>query len=68
MLLVLSSHMKCEALPTPYYFFPPSGQYLGQACHIAVGKESACNARDPSSVPGLGGSSGEGIGYSLQYS
>ena len=36
--------------------------------HSSVGKESACNARDPSSVPGLGGSSGEGIGYPLQYS
>ena len=35
MLLVLSSHMKCEELPTPYYYFPPSGQYLGQASHIA---------------------------------
>ena len=33
-----------------------------------VGKESACNARDPSSSPGLGRSSGEGIGYPLQYS
>ena len=33
----------------------------------SVGKESACNAGDPSSIPGLG-KSGEGIGYSLQYS
>ena len=32
------------------------------------GKESACNARDPGSVPGLGRSSGEGNGYPLQYS
>ena len=31
-------------------------------------KESACNAEDPSSVPGSGGSPGEGIGYPLQYS
>ena len=31
-------------------------------------KESACNAGDPSSIPGLGRSPGEGIGYSLQYS
>ena len=30
-------------------------------------KESACNAGDPSSIPGSGGSSGEGIGYPLQY-
>ena len=33
-----------------------------------VGKESACNAGDPSSIPGLGRSPGEGIGYPLQYS
>ena len=33
-----------------------------------VGKESTCNAGDPGSVPGLGGSPGEGIGYPLQYS
>ena len=29
----------------------------------SVGKESACNARDPSSIPGSGRSTGEGIGY-----
>ena len=34
----------------------------------SVGKESACNAGDPGSIPGLGRSAGEGIGYSLQYS
>ena len=27
-----------------------------------------CNARDPSSIPGLGRSTAEGIGYHLQYS
>ena len=34
----------------------------------SVGRESACNAGDPGSIPGLGISSGEGIGYPLQYS
>ena len=34
----------------------------------SVGKESECNARDPSSIPGWGRSAGEGIGYSLKYS
>ena len=34
----------------------------------SVVKESACNAGDPGSIPGLGRSSGEGIGYPLQYS
>ena len=33
----------------------------------SVGKESACNAGDPSSIPGLGKSTREGIGYPLQY-
>ena len=32
------------------------------------GKESACSAGDLGSIPGSGRSSGEGIGYSLQYS
>ena len=34
----------------------------------SVGKESASNAGDPGSIPGLGRSAGEGIGYPLQYS
>ena len=34
----------------------------------SVGKESACNAGDPSLIPGLERSTGEGIGYPLQYS
>ena len=34
----------------------------------SVGKESACNAGDPGLIPRLGRSTGEGIGYSLQYS
>jgi len=34
----------------------------------SVGKESACNAGDTSSVPESGRSAKEGIGYPLQYS
>ena len=34
----------------------------------SVGKGSACSAGDPGSIPGLGRSTGEGIGYPLQYS
>ena len=41
-----------------YMWFPDS----------SVGKEFACNTGDPGSVPGLGTSAGEGIGYALQYS
>ena len=39
-----------------YYRFP----------HSSVGKESACNVADLNSIPGLGKSAGEGIGYLLQ--
>ena len=38
----------------------------GKIC--SDGKASACNAGDPSSVPGKGRSSGEGNGNPLQYS
>ena len=34
----------------------------------SVGKESACNAGDPSLIPGSGRSAGEGIGYPPQCS
>ena len=34
----------------------------------SAGKESACNAGDLSSIPGLGRSPQEGKGYLLQYS
>ena len=34
----------------------------------SAGKESACNAGDLGSIPGLGRSSGEGNGKPLQYS
>ena len=45
-------------IPLLYWGFPDS----------SVGKESACNAGDPGSIPELGRSCGEGNGYSLQYS
>ena len=37
--------------------------FPGSSAH----KESTCNAGDPSSIPRLGRSSGEGIGYPLQF-
>ena len=43
------------------------GQSKGFPCSSA-GKESACNAGDLGSIPGLGRSLGEGKGYPLQYS
>ena len=48
-----------DRLPTPVFL----GFLAGSA-----GKESTCNAGDPSSIPGLGRSPGEGKGYPLQYS
>ena len=34
----------------------------------SAGKESACKAGDPGSIPGSGSSHGEGMGFPLQYS
>ena len=48
-----------DRLPTPVFLGFPYG---------SAGKESACNARDLGSIPGLGRSPGEGKGYLLQYS
>ena len=33
----------------------------------SAGKESTCNAGNPGSIPGSGRSTGDGIGYPLQY-
>ena len=41
--------------------------HIGFPCS-SDGKESACNAGDPGSIPGLGKSPEEGNGNSLQYS
>ena len=43
--------------------------YLDSIClSLSAGKESACNAGDPSLIPGWGRSAGEGMGYPLQHS
>ena len=47
-----------DSLPTPVFLGFPGG---------SAGKESACNAGDLGSTPGLGRSPGEGKGYPLQY-
>ena len=55
----------------PFFFFfhKSGGKYvvLGFPDN-SVGKDSICSAQDPSSISGLGQSSGEGIGYPHQYS
>ena len=48
-----------DRLPTPIFLGFPCG---------SVGKEFTCNVGDLGSIPGLGGSAGEGKGYPLQYS
>ena len=50
--------MRGKLLSSPFTGFPGGSD----------GKESACNAGDWGSVPGLGRSSGEGNGNPLQYS
>ena len=52
-------HWRRDRLPTPVFSGFPCG---------SAGKESTCNAGDPSSIPGFGRSTGEGIGYPLKYS
>ena len=52
-------HWRRDRLPTPVFLGFPGG---------SAGKESACNAGDPGSIPGSGVSAGEGTGYPLQYS
>ena len=48
--------------------YNPISSWEGVFPDSSVGKESACNAGNPGSIPGLGRSAGEGIGYPLQYS
>ena len=50
---------------TSLFTWSPSSLY-GLPCSSA-GKESASNAGDPGSIPGSGRSTGELIGYPLQY-
>ena len=52
-------HWRRDRLPTPVFLGFPGG---------SDGKESACNAGNLGSIPGLGRSPGEGKGYLLQYS
>ena len=58
---------KEKYFPGMIHTFRTSSHTLGFT-DSSVGEESACNAGDPSSIPGSGRSSGEGIGYPLQYS
>ena len=54
--------------PHPFYDFDVFFLYLYHVPSGSVGKESACNAGDPGSIPGSGTSPGEGDGNPLQCS
>ena len=51
-----------------YYKHSKTGFLTIDICAGSVGKESACNAGDLSSIPGMQKSPGEGNGNPLQYS
>ena len=53
-----------ESIPR---FLSPSDLYLLDLPDDSVGKESPCNTGDLRSIPVSGRSTGEGIGYPLQY-
>ena len=64
-----------DRLPTPVFLgFPGGSAGRESACNagdpgsIPGSGESACNTGDPGSIPGSGISAGEGADYSLQYS
>ena len=59
--------MQCKFSPTFFVFLYCSPLSMGFP-DSSAGKQSSCNAEDPRSIPGLGRSAGEGIGYLLQYS
>ena len=63
--LVKSSHTKHDVGKGKHTPPESSSNQLGTKMQVtdnSVGKDSACSAGDLSSIPGLGRSSGEGIG------
>ena len=62
-ILCLKSHIQLKTIFIHIFFL----LLMGFLC-VSAGKESACNAGDLDSVPGLGRSLGEGKDYPLQYS
>ena len=71
---VPAHHSPIRKLPSQASGRPGAGLSLlteystGGVPSSSASKEFACNAGDPSSIPGWGRSPGEGIGYTLQYS
>ena len=58
------TRFKYSLLFTSHTSVPTNRGFPGSS----AGKEFSCNAGDPSSIPGSGRFTGEGIGYPLQYS
>ena len=78
-LLLQDCHLQRKERPflyIPWHFrifktismFGPSQTFLMGFPDSSVGKESTCKAGDHGWIPGLGRSTGEEIGYPLQYS
>ena len=60
--LFSNGFLKSVCMCTSVYIHIPLGSPGG-----SDGKESACHAGDPGSIPGSGSSPGKGNGYPLQY-
>ena len=61
------AYVEVELLSGMINMFSYIYQYICRVFHdSSVGRESACNAGDLASIPGLGRSPGEGKGYALQ--
>ena len=69
-ILVVFSPIECtlfsQVLSVTYKLLP--SKYPRGYPDSSVGRESACSAGHPSSIPGSESSPGEGKGYPLQYS
>ena len=75
MLIKLNIHLPCDsATPLKVVSSQEGRIYIYIYIYISIqryssdGKESACSAGDPGSIPGSGRSPGEGNGYPFQYS
>ena len=66
--LKMSSEEEFFEVPLGNIYFVWTFSFLVHFPDGSVGKESTCNTGDPGSIPGLGRSPGEWIGYPLQYS
>ena len=64
----LMRHVMCHVMWRPQKLTWNHYSLVEKIAGSSAGKESTCNAEDPGSIPGSRISSGEGIGYPLQYS